>query len=137
MKIRKQIEIDAGHRVPMHGSKCRSPHGHRYMFEIEVDGTIPEDGMVKDFAILKDVLVRHVDEPMDHAMILQQGDDNFLAWYFRSNGWKIYTVPFPPTAEHLAAHVAERIAPDLEAEGVRLTKVTCRETPTSFAVWEA
>ena len=31
--VRRQIGIDAGHRVMTHGSKCRNMHGHRYTIE--------------------------------------------------------------------------------------------------------
>lgn len=25
----RRLEFDAGHRVPLHESKCKNPHGHR------------------------------------------------------------------------------------------------------------
>ena len=38
-KIRRWIETDTGHRVPNHKSKCRNIHGHRYRWEVELEGT--------------------------------------------------------------------------------------------------
>ena len=34
----RRIEWDMGHRVPEHGGKCRTPHGHRYVAEVTVRG---------------------------------------------------------------------------------------------------
>ncbi|MEE8246777.1 MAG: 6-carboxytetrahydropterin synthase, partial [Alphaproteobacteria bacterium] len=31
--VTRRLEIDAGHRVMTHGSKCRHLHGHRYVVE--------------------------------------------------------------------------------------------------------
>lgn len=81
--ISRSIEVDAGHRVPTHGSKCANLHGHRYKVIAEVsslslqtedaDGNIKineQQDMVLDFGFLKDILVEHVDALCDHGMIL-------------------------------------------------------------------
>ena len=38
--VTKVIEIDMGHRVPNHKSKCKNLHGHRYRFEVAVNGEL-------------------------------------------------------------------------------------------------
>ena len=40
MIITKLLEIDMGHRIPQHKSKCFNPHGHRYKFEVGVEGEL-------------------------------------------------------------------------------------------------
>ena len=56
--IRRRIEIDAGHRVPHHASKCCNLHGHRYVIEALCNGPLAEageqTGMVLDFGFLKE-----------------------------------------------------------------------------------
>jgi 6-pyruvoyltetrahydropterin/6-carboxytetrahydropterin synthase len=88
-KIDRCIEIDCGHRVPTHGSKCANLHGHRYKVVAEVQcadlarenqggrylhlpkGEKDEQrDMVLDFGFLKEVMMNHVDRLCDHGMVL-------------------------------------------------------------------
>ena len=69
-RITRFIEIDAGHRIMTHGSKCRHLHGHRYRIEAECaakavqpDGV--QTGMVLDFGFLKEEMVEIIDRPCD------------------------------------------------------------------------
>jgi len=77
----RKIGIDAGHRIPDHDSKCKNLHGHRYTIELHVVGMLikggPEKGMVKDFSILKKIMMDHIDKYCDHGLILSI-DDHFL-----------------------------------------------------------
>lgn len=80
--VMRKLEIDAAHRVPLHNSKCRFIHGHRYV--IEATCTIPElvqegaqTGMVMDFGFLKDVMVEVIEKWADHALILCVDDPYF------------------------------------------------------------
>lgn len=76
--ISKTIELDAGHRVPLHESKCKNLHGHRYSVQLTVTGPIiavgSETGMVKDFSFMKDLLNLIVHDPCDHSLILAADD---------------------------------------------------------------
>lgn len=130
-RITRKIEIDAGHRVPDHGSKCRNIHGHRYVVEATVTGDLSQEGsdkgMVMDFSFLKGLLELHVDALCDHALILYQGDSllqhmlstwlkeidhqiSELGYAMLSNDvhrlpdglGKVCVVTFVPTAENLA-----------------------------------
>lgn len=81
--ITREIGIDAGHRVPDHGSKCRNLHGHRYTIQATCSGPLAEQGvetgMVLDFGFLKDEMMKLIDDPCDHALILWCGDP-ILEW---------------------------------------------------------
>lgn len=84
--ITRQIAIDAGHRIPDHGSKCRHLHGHRYVVEAtcrsvsgELHAAGEENGMVLDFGFLKEEMMAHVDAPCDHGLILSLDDEEVLA----------------------------------------------------------
>ena len=82
-RVRRRIEIDAGHRIMTHGSKCRNLHGHRYVIEVECEaGRLHDMGeqtdMVVDFGFLKDEMMRLIDAPCDHGFIAAGADDGLL-----------------------------------------------------------
>jgi 6-pyruvoyltetrahydropterin/6-carboxytetrahydropterin synthase len=149
MEITKRIEIDAGHRVPDHGSKCRSPHGHRYVVEMAVTGDVlaapgdVQNGMVLDFGFMKQLLVQFAHDPWDHAFLLYERDqamiDALLAGQAHDIGWKVDVLPCVPTAENLAQVLALKLLVPVQAltEGrCSLSRVTVWETPTCSASWE-
>ena len=84
-EIRRRIEIDAGHRIMTHGSKCRHLHGHRYVIEAvcrAASGELHDRGdqtcMVLDFGFLKQAMVEHIDAPCDHGLIVSVRDYELL-----------------------------------------------------------
>lgn len=135
--ISKSIEFDAGHRVPMHLSKCSNPHGHRYKVVAYVSGPIQsargksDDGMVVDFGELKRVLTEHIHDLYDHAFMVWQEDEELLD-FLHEQGWRYVSLPFVPTAENLAVlcytTLQYRLPAPLEVQHVEVW-----ETPTSMA----
>ena len=78
-RITRRIDIDAGHRIMTHGSKCRHLHGHRYGIEAVCEAIdLHHDGeqtdMVLDFGFLKAEMVKAIDEPCDHGFIAALAD---------------------------------------------------------------
>ena len=138
--VSKEVEFDAGHRVPNHLSKCASPHGHRYRCRATWEGELveraddPEAGMVVDFGELKRLLTLLVHDPYDHAFIVQDTDDTMRAALAHVPHSRVVVVPFPPTAEQLAARIFEDLRGECEAQ---LIRVELWETPTSVATVEA
>lgn len=150
-RIRKHIEIDAGHRVPYHESKCKNLHGHRYRITVEVGARRLVDpstgasgaGMVMDFGVLKRVLMRIVHDPYDHRMVLWEKDPivGFIAKYAHySTEWGIVIVPVIPTAEELSRFWGLQVRQALEDEdelgATQFLSLEVQETPTSMARWE-
>jgi len=168
--VTRRIEIDAGHRLSTHGSKCRNLHGHRYVIEAEATATAlhgsgEQSGMALDFAFLKAEMLAAIDEPCDHGLILWSGDvealamlapagrdpeswttalaarvatEGFVATTDTRLGWKLYLVPGQPTAETLARHWFDRLAPRVadRSDGLAaLTAITVWETPNCKATW--
>ncbi|CAA7611536.1 6-pyruvoyl-tetrahydropterin synthase [Candidatus Terasakiella magnetica] len=85
-RVRRRIEIDAGHRIMTHGSKCRNLHGHRYVVEAECEAVHLHDSgeqtdMVVDFGFLKDEMTRLIDVPCDHGFIAAAADAELLALF--------------------------------------------------------
>ncbi|MCB0414187.1 MAG: 6-carboxytetrahydropterin synthase, partial [Bdellovibrionales bacterium] len=38
LSVTKQIDFEAGHRLPFHHSKCKNLHGHHYVIEFSLEG---------------------------------------------------------------------------------------------------
>ena len=118
--IIKRLEIDAGHRVLMHESKCANVHGHRYAFFIKVYAPqLDSVGRVVDFSVIKDKVGGWLDENL------------------KVTGQKVFQMPYKlgePTAENLAALVGE-ISQELLGDELTVVSVQCQETPTSVAEW--
>lgn len=137
MRIRatRRYEIDAGHRLARHGGKCGFLHGHRYAIEATVSGEVDGVGVVLDFSAIKDALAS-VLSCWDHAVVLEAGDP--LVDLLSGAGQRVVVVPFAPSAENIAAHVAGELARTLSAPAwgggsLAVENVRVWETPTCFA----
>lgn len=160
--VTREIGIDAAHRVPEHHSKCRNLHGHRYTIQATCAGALEEAGssagMVLDFGFLKEEMMAEIDAPCDHGLIYYAGDpvlwklcppacalSTFQQAFAKDGYWsgladnslfKLYIVPFVPTAENLARHWFGRLASKVLTRGsgrLKLVKVRVLETPNCWA----
>lgn len=158
--VMRQLEMDVGHRVPDHRSKCRNIHGHRYKIQVEVVAprTIRKDGdsergMVMDFGIIKEILTTSIHDPFDHSLMLYDMDP---LWNVTRIGdvmlspfqeivdqfkFKVVKIPVIPTAEELAqywGHIFYRewrqaLARQSEDIGAALKQFRVWETPNCYA----
>lgn len=145
MLVTKTIEIDMGHRVPNHESKCKNLHGHRYKIEVGVDDKVITDigksneGMVIDFSHLKEIMVEIIDKQYDHGFMMYKDDE--YADYFRKikeqNKQKIIFVNFIPTAENISKHWFNQLIEPLSNRKIKLSYVKVWETPSSTATYTA
>lgn len=142
-RISKEVQFDAGHRVPNHVSKCRHPHGHRYRVVVHCVGPIiedrmrPDDGMLVDFGDLKSILNIRVVQPLDHAFIISKTDLALLQ-RFDGTDWRIVIFPYVPTAENIARWIWTKIEPDIQRTfntELELQMVEVWETPSSAAYY--
>lgn len=144
----KEIEFDAGHRVPNHRSKCHNPHGHRYRVRANASGPLCQEagdsseGMVVDFGDLKELLTTRVHDVLDHGFMVYADDRMMLNALHPAStlgsgpDWKVIVLPFVPTAENLAKWVFDQVQPELQdrwGELLCLTSIDLWETPTSLA----
>lgn len=144
----RELGIDAAHRVPTHGSKCKNLHGHRYTVRVTVEGELGEGeemGMTLDFGALKTMMLDLVDAPADHGLILWCADpllSMFLPAWDGSLGvhtgpaGKVWVIPVIPTAEALAGLWADALnIRVIEWSGGRckVVDVTVWETPNCSA----
>jgi 6-pyruvoyltetrahydropterin/6-carboxytetrahydropterin synthase len=132
----RRLEFDAGHRLQKHESKCRNVHGHRYVLEVTCSAdTLDSVGRVIDFAAIKHIVGKWVDDHLDHGFIVQEGD--FLITALTQDGTKHHVVPFSPTAENLVVYIAEMSQKFLRSLGIRVTHARLYETPNCWADWSA
>ena len=140
--ISRKIEIDMGHRVPQHKSKCRNLHGHRYVFEAGVRGPLiveqgaSDEGMVMDYGDIKEIMVREIHDPLDHGFMMYDGDPLREAFAGFADQ-RIIFVPFIPTAENIARYAHQKMQPHFEQKGLNLAYVKVWETPNSTAMYPA
>ena len=146
MKIGKVIQWDMGHRVLNHRSVCKGLHGHRYKAEICVEGNLveqkdaSEEGMVIDFADIKKIAQKFIQEELDHAFMVWEKDIELLEFFKNSKGHKPVIVPFTPTAENVAAYIFNELKDkftDVFKTGLHLQSVKLWETPSSYALFES
>ena len=146
MKIGKVIQWDMGHRVLNHRSVCKGLHGHRYKAEICVEGDLvekkdaSEEGMVIDFADIKKIAQKFIQEELDHAFMVWEKDIELLEFFKNSKGHKPVIVPFTPTAENVAAYIFNKLKDkftDVFKTGLHLQSVKLWETPSSYALYES
>lgn len=145
--VSKEVEFDAGHRVPNHKSKCRNPHGHRYRLRVTITGelvTTPDasdEGMLADFGDLKTLMTEKVHDVLDHGFIVHEGDEKMLkafnVIYGKSepDDWKVIVVPFVPTAENLSKWCWDQLEEPVGDMGFTLVTIELWETPTSKATY--
>jgi len=114
MSVCKTFRFDAAHYLPNYEGKCSQMHGHTWVLEVEVSGSVGSDGMVIDFAELKGIVNREVIDKLDHTLL----NDTFEN----------------PTAENMLRRIWNTL---LQAIGntsmVSLTRLRLYETPDSFA----
>jgi 6-pyruvoyltetrahydropterin/6-carboxytetrahydropterin synthase len=128
--ITKAIEFCYGHRLLGHDGKCRYLHGHNGRLEVEVqDDSLDDQGMVMDFADLRDTIAGWIDANIDHRMVLWEGDP--AATVLGELGQPVYLLDESPTAENLSKHIFMR-AGEL---GLKVVEVRLWETPSSYATY--
>jgi 6-pyruvoyltetrahydropterin/6-carboxytetrahydropterin synthase len=144
MRVSKTIEFDAAHRVPWHESKCKHLHGHRYKVTVTIEGDMigeiyqrPDAGMVVDFGVIKEAMLKYVHDVYDHRTIVWQHDAQLIEALTRGGfGDSIALVPCIPTAENLAALFCSDLAAHLPVS-LDIVEVAVHETATCVATWTA
>ena len=111
--ISKDFTFSAAHHLdglPL-DHQCSRAHGHNYIVRVELTGPVDDVGMVLDYGDLGFVGA-YLDGTFDHRDLNAALPD------------------LNPTAEHLAAHLCEQLAPSL---GHLELRVGVSETPKTWA----
>jgi len=103
-----QKEISSAHRLKLpYKSKCKRTHGHNYLIEVWITGSINEHGMVMDYNHIKEII-----DELDHRML-----NRFIQ---------------QPTAENIVLYLIERLK-EIAEENVKKIKVRVWEDSRSYA----
>jgi 6-pyruvoyltetrahydropterin/6-carboxytetrahydropterin synthase len=104
MKLKTQFDFDSAHRLVGYLGKCRACHGHRWVVEIEVEGSeLDEVGMLWDFTNVK-----KIKELFDHKTILKYCEENkeIIKVLKKVCGEdSVYLMDDNPTAENLSREI--------------------------------
>jgi 6-pyruvoyltetrahydropterin/6-carboxytetrahydropterin synthase len=128
--VTKRIDFCYGHRLLDYDGVCKHPHGHNAVVEIEVrtDSLDPRN-MVVDFSDIKRTVKGWIDRELDHKMILRHDDP--LVKPLQALGEPMYLLDSNPTVERIARLIFDTS----REEGIAVVRVTCWETPTSWATY--
>lgn len=130
------------HALPGYNGLCKHIHGHSYQLEVTISGEPDNnpghssEGMVFDFAELKTLVQQEIILPLDHALMLKEGNIPSFAENDNELFGKIVRVSWQPTCENMLLDFARRINNSLP-EKVRLCCLKLYETNTSYAEWHA
>jgi 6-pyruvoyltetrahydropterin/6-carboxytetrahydropterin synthase len=129
-RVTREITFCYGHRLLYFEGKCRHLHGHngRAVLTLEAD-ELDRQGMVMDFARIKQVVQTWIDENLDHRMLLHK-DDPVLP-ELRRQGEPVFVMEVNPTAENIARLIYDYAA----AQGFPVSEVRLWETESCYATY--
>jgi 6-pyruvoyltetrahydropterin/6-carboxytetrahydropterin synthase len=129
-RVTKEIHFCYGHRLLNYDGKCRHLHGHNGKAVITLEtSALDRLGMVVDFAEIKRLVGRWIDDTLDHKMLLHK-DDPVLP-ELRRLGEPVVELDVNPTAEGIAKLIFDHTA----GLGLPVIEVTLWETENSFATY--
>ena len=134
MTVTKTVRFDAAHILTNHQGLCKNLHGHTYRVDISVAmDARPVEGsdMVIDFKDLKSIATATICDRFDHAFIYSTASDGErdIASVVEKHGMRTVALPFRSTAENLAKHFFDLLAPQVPG----LSSVKVWETADSSA----
>jgi len=138
IRITKEFKFEMAHALHGYDGLCKNIHGHSYKLWVTVKGEVRnenghvKDGMVIDFAELKEIVKPEIIDKYDHSLVLNANSPH--ASIDLSAFEKVFYLPYQPTSENLVMDFALKIKSKLPHD-VELTKVVLSETATSFAEW--
>lgn len=118
-RITRRYSCESAHYLPKvpEGHKCKRMHGHNYVFDIEIEGELNEQGFVMDFWDV-DKIVQPILDRIDHRVLNEvEGLENPTAEIIA--GWFVDQIQLelPGNYTVYAVHVFE--TPDAKASVLR------------------
>ena len=140
LRITKEFRFEGAHALMNYNGKCKNIHGHLYILYVTVVGEAktdpngPDNGMVIDFKLLKDIVNKNIIDKFDHALVLEEGTplSNELSTEYPN----VYLTNFRPTTENLICFFAQTIKENLP-QGINLYSLKLHETASSYIEWFA
>jgi 6-pyruvoyltetrahydropterin/6-carboxytetrahydropterin synthase len=129
--ITKEVYFCYGHRLMNHPGKCRNLHGHSVKAAISIASeTLNEQGMVCDFADIRESVEAFIDQHLDHNFLLHKDDPLIPA--LKANNERFWALDEHPTAEVLS----KMIYLHLKATGFNVSQVVLWETASAYACYK-
>ncbi len=129
-RVSREIDFCYGHRLPGYSGKCRHLHGHNGKAIITIQSDeLNDQGMVLDFAEIKQVVNRWVEDHLDHRMILSRDDPAVPA--LEKLGEPLFLLDGIPTAESIAKLIYDYAV----EQGFPVVEVRLWETPRCCATY--
>ena len=138
ISITKEFKFEMAHALHGYDGLCKNIHGHSYKLWVTVKGEVRnenghvKDGMVIDFAELKEIVKPEIIDKYDHSLVLNANSPH--ASIDLSAFEKVFYLPYQPTSENLVMDFATIIQSKMPKR-ITLCKVVLSETATSFAEW--
>ena len=138
IRITKEFKFEMAHALHGYDGLCKNIHGHSYKLWVTVKGEVRnenghmKDGMVIDFAELKEIVKPEIIDKYDHSLVLNANSPH--ASIDLSAFEKVFYLPYQPTSENLVMDFATIIQSKIPKR-ITLCKVILSETATSFAEW--
>jgi 6-pyruvoyltetrahydropterin/6-carboxytetrahydropterin synthase len=141
IRVTKTFTFDMAHALFNHDGPCKNIHGHTYHLAVTLIGKAiqehghPKNGMIIDFADLKQIVHKSVLAHFDHALVLNSIAPHPAIELLHQQYDKIILLPFQPSCENLILEIKNRIMISLIHTNVSLHSLKLHETPTSYAEW--
>jgi 6-pyruvoyltetrahydropterin/6-carboxytetrahydropterin synthase len=100
MRLCREFYFDAAHYIPQYKGKCEKLHGHTYKLEVVIESDVKKDGMIIDFAKMKEIVEETVLEKLDHQSLNE---------LFKN-----------PTVEHILEWISLQLKGELPLSSLRL-----------------
>lgn len=147
-KLLRKGNFDSAHRIVNHPGKCANLHGHSYLYELEFSFDPSENnkgeeiGYAIDFADIKKVAAKYLDDVYDHAAIYNP-QDQYLRPFLNTMAVKMRQVPMylngpgmfcNPSVENIAAQIFIEISYLCNTDKLKLSGIKLYETPNCWTV---
>ncbi len=142
IRVTREFNFEMAHVLHNYDGPCRNVHGHSYKLFVTLsgvpvgDGKNPKNGMVIDFTLLKEIVLRKIIKEFDHSVVISRDFDRDKSEMASKIFGNTVIVNYQPTCENLVADFADRLKSELPA-GVKLHSLKLYETARSFAEWYA
>ncbi|MCG6188252.1 6-pyruvoyl trahydropterin synthase family protein [Maribellus maritimus] len=142
IRVTKRFHFEMAHTLYEYDGLCRNIHGHSYNLEVTLLGEPkkqpehPKDGMVLDFADLKNIVKIQIVNRFDHALMVNELVSGEQIELLQKTTDRLILVGFQPTTENIVAYIAEILQQHLPSD-VSLFSIRLYETVTAFAEWFA
>ena len=119
VRLGKEFHFDAAHFLPNYDGACSRLHGHRWNFQVILEGEVKhETQMLMDFHVLKEIVQRRIEDVLDNYTLNDLADTVSL----------IFEIP---TAERLVKWIFDELAEEIN----ELHSIKLWESPGSWVLY--